>query len=482
MRELATITETNKDCHQTKSPNQLNNCKCNALRSQSNQTSQGWFQHINHIDEGSDVPSFGQNVSTQSSSTSRLSSMSKGQEFPFLTADSLTQTDFPKHLIWNACWRQGVWEDCLWTVAPPHTAACWCQQTCRGLHCSATGWAVWPMLDRITSWNNFSNSEDVSQMLVQFSSLLVMPVDSPSVSVPLNGKEGFFFPAALLDHALLHWLSGPGNADFFLHVAGDAPIREMQLDSGRMGTTRWSLSGLPRDLLPCAQVPSWKWLEETVHVRFAHEVVLLRHRDRSDGNDAGRSQECPDETTFQSASRPEEPGGNPRGHRLDSPVKKVGSPSSGQTDSEITLATKSPRRTMPWIGQPQWSAASSHSGLRFGNRGIWTVMGMTHCQDHANKLQGVAFREITHLHPFKEAVPEDIRWLFQTPLEECLHWPIFRHRAWIAAATEKTSSKRNMPRKWRWGNWWRGITSWLPLLTLILPFDHCLRHHQPTLS
>jgi len=65
----------------------------------------------------------------------------------------------------------------------------------------------------------------------------------------------------------------------------------------------------------------------------------------------------------------------------------------------------------------------------------------------------VAFREITHLHPFKEAVPEDIRWLFQTPLEECLHWPIFRHRAWIAAATEKTSSKRNMPRKWRWGNW-----------------------------
>jgi len=31
----------------------------------------------------------------------------------------------------------------------------------------------------------------------------------------------------------------------------------------------------------------------------------------------------------------------------------------------------------------------------------------------------------------EEAVPEDIRWLFQTPLEECLHWSLFRQRAWI---------------------------------------------------
>jgi len=46
-------------------------------------------------------------------------------------------------------------------------------------------------------------------------------------------------------------------------------------------------------------------------------------------------------------------------------------------------------------------------------------------------LKGVAFLEITHLCTFKEAVPEDIRWLFQTPLEECLHWPLFRQQAWI---------------------------------------------------
>jgi len=68
-------------------------------------------------------------------------------------------------------------------------------------------------------------------MLVQCSSSLVMPVDSPSVSLPICGKEGFLFPAALLDHVLLHWLSGPGHANFFLRVVGDGPSREMQLDS-----------------------------------------------------------------------------------------------------------------------------------------------------------------------------------------------------------------------------------------------------------
>jgi len=44
-------------------------------------------------------------------------------------------------------------------------------------------------------------------------------------------------------------------------------------------------------------------------------------------------------------------------------------------------------------------------------------------QGRANKLKDAAFREITHLYTFEEAVPEDIRWLFQTPLEECLRWP-----------------------------------------------------------
>ena len=52
-------------------------------------------------------------------------------------------------------------------------------------------------------------------------------------------------------------------------------------------------------------------------------------------------------------------------------------------------------------------------------------------QGRANKLKDVAFREMTQLYTFEEAVPDDIRWLFQTPLEECLHWPLFRQQAWI---------------------------------------------------
>jgi len=53
-------------------------------------------------------------------------------------------------------------------------------------------------------------------------------------------------------------------------------------------------------------------------------------------------------------------------------------------------------------------------------------------QGRANKLKDITFREITHLYTFAEAVPEDIRWLFQTPLEECMHWPLFCQRAWIS--------------------------------------------------
>jgi len=44
---------------------------------------------------------------------------------------------------------------------------------------------------------------------------------------------------------------------------------------------------------------------------------------RPNGNDARRSQECPDKTTVQSASRPEEPSGGPRGHVLDSPAQRL---------------------------------------------------------------------------------------------------------------------------------------------------------------
>jgi len=53
-------------------------------------------------------------------------------------------------------------------------------------------------------------------------------------------------------------------------------------------------------------------------------------------------------------------------------------------------------------------------------------------QGRANKLKDIAFREITHLCTFAEAVPEDIRWLFWTLLEECMHWPLFRQCAWIS--------------------------------------------------
>ena len=56
-------------------------------------------------------------------------------------------------------------------------------------------------------------------------------------------------------------------------------------------------------------------------------------------------------------------------------------------------------------------------------------------QERANKLKDVVHREITHLHTFEEAVPDvanDIAWLFHTPLEECLQWPLYRMRAWIS--------------------------------------------------
>jgi len=67
-------------------------------------------------------------------------------------------------------------------------------------------------------------------MPIQCCSSLVMSVGSPSESLPINVKEGFLFLAALFNQ-VLHWFSGPGHADFFFHVVGDAPSREMQLDS-----------------------------------------------------------------------------------------------------------------------------------------------------------------------------------------------------------------------------------------------------------
>jgi len=61
---------------------------------------------------------------------------------------------------------------------------------------------------------------------------------------------------------------------------------------------------------------------------------------------------------------------------------------------------------------------------------VWDQRNLDcHGHDHqgrVNKLKDAVFREITHLCTFAEAVPEDIRWLFQTPPEECMHWPLFR--------------------------------------------------------
>ena len=102
---------------------------------------------------------------------------------------------------------------------------------------------------------------------------------------------------------------------------GGVKIRSCQVSVRLPRLQHWRRD-VPWDLFSCAQVPSKKRLEETVHVRSAQEVELVGHRDRPNGNDASRSQECPDETAVQSASRPEEPSGGPRVHRLDPPVQR----------------------------------------------------------------------------------------------------------------------------------------------------------------
>jgi hypothetical protein len=53
-------------------------------------------------------------------------------------------------------------------------------------------------------------------------------------------------------------------------------------------------------------------------------------------------------------------------------------------------------------------------------------------QERTNKLKDQAYREMSHLYSFETTVPDDLRWLFTTPLEECLQWPLFRMRAWIS--------------------------------------------------
>jgi len=97
------------------------------------------------------------------------------------------------------------------------------------------------------------------------------------------------------------------------------------------------------------------------------------------------------------------------------------------------------------------------------------------CQGRANKLKDVAFREITHLHTFEEAVPGDISLLFQTPLEDCLHWPLFRPQAWI-------SNWENVIEKDSAAQVEMGQLVIIPIVILIKPFEHSLHHHQPTFS
>jgi len=173
-----------------------------------------------------------------------------------------------------------------------------------------------------------------------------------------------------------------------------------------------------------------KCLEETVHVRFAQEVELLRRRDGSDGNDAWRNQECPDKPTIQSSSRPENlaPAQEAtswthlfKGQISEQWVKR-------QRDHIGNKATKK-NDALNWA-----TTVIEHFLTRWFK--VWDQRHLDchghDCQGRANKLKDVAFREIAHLCTFEEAVPEEIRWLFQTPLEECLHWPLFRQRAWIS--------------------------------------------------
>ena len=53
-------------------------------------------------------------------------------------------------------------------------------------------------------------------------------------------------------------------------------------------------------------------------------------------------------------------------------------------------------------------------------------------QERSNKLKDTAHREMAHLYTFEMYMPNNMRWIFGTPLEECLQWPLFRMRSWIS--------------------------------------------------
>jgi len=171
-------------------------------------------------------------------------------------------------------------------------------------------------------------------------------------------------------------------------------------------------------------------VKETVHVWFAQEVGLLGHRDGSDGNAAFWSQERLDATTIQSASQPEEPSRSPRGHRLDSPVQRLDLQAVDQKTAQLHWRQGCQEEQCPELANTvincfftQWFEVWDKRNLDCHGRDY---------QGGANKLKDIEFREITRLCTFEETFPEDIMLLFQTPLEVCLHWPLFSQRAWIS--------------------------------------------------
>ena len=59
-----------------------------------------------------------------------------------------------------------------------------------------------------------------------------------------------------------------------------------------------------------------------------------------------------------------------------------------------------------------------------------------HGRDAATKSQIATAKihsELAHLYSFRNEVPQDLQWLFSTPLDECIQqWSLRRMRAWIS--------------------------------------------------
>jgi hypothetical protein len=53
-------------------------------------------------------------------------------------------------------------------------------------------------------------------------------------------------------------------------------------------------------------------------------------------------------------------------------------------------------------------------------------------QEQSNRLKDQGMREMNHLYGMAAALPQDRQWMFNTPIEECLSWPLHQIRAWIS--------------------------------------------------